>query len=417
MPRNRIGSAAPWSPPARSVSPAEPQLDAADWKALDFPPDEYAERHARTREAMRAADLDLLLVINPRNLNYLIGFAAKSYQEFQCLLFPREPGPLTMFTRLAEVTELSDLTLADAVHGYAGRVPEDPIEALTTLIDAQGFSRARIGLEVPDVFLSVRDYLKITSALSEATVVDATGLILGFRAVKSPRELALIRRAAGIADVALLSTVETIAAGMSELEVVGELYRALLAAGSDLPGSSANFGTGERTCYAHAAPTDRRIEQGDPMMLEFGASYHRYVATLGRDLSLGTPSARLRELHDVQVAACDALIASVRPGISSAVPHAAARKVIEDAGWDHGRVHTSGYGLATTCPPTFGEGIHFFDGFPYLPRTIEAGMVLSVEPPIFSAADRLGARVIDNIVVTQTGCELLSAVPREILAC
>src|ERR1700750_1522277 len=106
----------------RIVSPA--------WKALDFPPEEYAERHALTRAAMHDAGLDLLLVVNPRNLNYLIGFAAKSYQEFQCLLFAREPGPLTMLCRLAEVTELSDLTLADAVHGYSGRFPEDPIDVL-----------------------------------------------------------------------------------------------------------------------------------------------------------------------------------------------------------------------------------------------------------------------------------------------
>lgn len=389
--------------------------EQADWKALDFPPEEYDDRHARTREAMDEAGIDLLLVINPRNLQYLIGFAAKSYQEFQCLLFPREPGPLTMLTRLAEVTELSDLTLADTVHGYAGRFPEDPIEVLVALIERAGFSRARIGLEVPDGFLTVRNYLNITTALGEATVIDATGLILGFRAVKSARELALIRRAAQIADAALLATIETIAAGMSELEVVGELYRALLVRGSDVPGSSANFGSGERTCYPHAAPTDRRLQHRDPLMLEFGASYHHYTATLGRDLSLGAPSARMRELHDVQIAACDALIGSIVPGISSAIPHAAARKVIEAAGWDHGRVHTSGYGLAPTCPPTFGEGLHFFDGFPYLPRTIEAGMVLSVEPPIFSAADRLGARTIDNVVVTPTGCEILSAVPREIL--
>jgi Xaa-Pro dipeptidase len=390
---------------------------AADWKALDFPPEEYAHRHARTREAMREAGIELLLVVNPRNLNYLIGFAAKSHQEFQCLLFPSEPGPLVMLTRLAEVTELSDLTLADVVHGYAGRFPEDPIDVLALLVQQAGFATARIGLEIPDGFLSVRDYLKVVRALHEATVVDATTLILGFKTAKSPRELALIRRAAEIADSALLSTVAHISAGMSELEVVGELYRTLLSAGSDLPGSTANFATGERTCYAHAAPTQRRIEPGDPMNLEFGASYHRYTATLGRDLSLGLPSARLRELHDVQVAACEALIAAIRPGVSSAVPHAAARKVIADAGWDHGRVHTSGYGLATTFPPSFGEGLHLFDGVPYPPATIEAGMVLSVEPPVFSAADRLGARVIENVVVTATGCEVLSAVPRAIMEC
>lgn len=395
----------------------EPLDDNSAWKYRAFPDSEYAERQGRVRELMWDAGLDVLLVVNPRNLNYLIGYEAKSYQEFQCLLVPPEEGPLTMVCRLADVTELTERTLADEVIGYSGRFPEDPIEVLAAVIERHRLSAARIGLESPDYFLSVRDYLRIVAALREATLVEATGLIGELKVVKSPAELIMIRKAATIADAAMRSTIRTIDPYVTELEVASELYRALLSGGSEVPPSTVNFGSGERTCYSHAAPTDRRIQPGDFMMLEFGATFRRYTATLGRNLCLGEPSARMGELHDVQLAACDALIAAVRPGICSAIPHAAARTVIENAGLDHGRVHTSGYGLAVGFPPTFGETIHFFDGYPYSPRTLEAGMVLTVEPPVFSPKERLGARVIDNIIVTPTGCEIISDLPRNIIRC
>jgi Xaa-Pro dipeptidase len=86
--------------------------------------------------------------------------------------------------------------------------------------------------------------------------------------------------------------------------------------------------------------------------------------------------------------------------------------VIAEAGLEHGRVHTSGYGLAPGFPPTWGEPLHMIGGSPYL---LEAGMVLSVEPPAFLGEEALGARIIDNVVVTKHGAELLSKVSRDLI--
>jgi Xaa-Pro dipeptidase len=94
------------------------------------------------------------------------------------------------------------------------------------------------------------------------------------------------------------------------------------------------------------------------------------------------------------------------------VPHEAAKRVIAEAGLDRCRVHTSGYGLAPGFPPTWGEPIHMFGGSTY---TLAAGMVLSVEPPVFIGEERLGARIIDNVLVTERGAELLSRESRDLI--
>ncbi|MDX6376822.1 MAG: Xaa-Pro dipeptidase, partial [Gaiellaceae bacterium] len=97
------------------------------------------------------------------------------------------------------------------------------------------------------------------------------------------------------------------------------------------------------------------------------------------------------------------------------VPHLEAKRVIAEAGLDAGRVHTSGYGIAPGFPPSYGESIHFHSGYPYSPAELREGMVMTIEPPIFLHAERLGVRLLDNLVVTAGGAELLSTYPRDLL--
>jgi Xaa-Pro dipeptidase len=127
---------------------------------------------------------------------------------------------------------------------------------------------------------------------------------------------------------------------------------------------------------------------------------------------MGKPTARMLELYDIVRRAADACIAQIRAGVPAIVPHEAARKVIVDAGLEHGRVHTTGYGLAPGFPPTWGEPIHMFEGSQY---TLQAGMVVTVEPPVFLGEEKLGARIIDNVLVTENGAELLTRSSRDLI--
>ncbi len=386
-----------------------------EWERLDFAPEEYADRQARVRAAMEEAGIDVLLVVDPKNLNWLIGFRAKSYQEFQCLVFPLEDEPLTIICRQAEVAELTDLTLADEVRGWSGQEPEDPVDVLADVLRAGGYLGRRVGVECPYYYLSAQDHAKVVALLGDAYALDATSLVEPLKLVKSPAELALIRRAAGIADRGMHAAVQAIREGASEFDVAAALYHSLLTNGSDLPASPVNFMSGERTAYGHGAATERRIRRGDAMHLEYGAAYHRYTSTIGRNLALGAPSRRHQELHDINRAACDALIAAVRPGISSEIPHLEAKRVIAEAGLEAGRTHTSGYGIAPGFPPSYGESIHFHSGYPYSPAELREGMVMTIEPPIFLQSERLGVRLLDNLLVTADGAELLSDYPRDLL--
>jgi len=378
----------------------------------DFTAAEFAERRRRLRAALAKADLDWLVVVHPVAIRWLTGSDAKSYQEFQCLFFSAEEAPLTVLTRAGEVAEFQDDALVDEVVGWGGGIAEDPIPHFTAVAKRLGLMGARVGLDVPAFYLHPHHYLALREVLGTSLVAEPSTLVHDLTLVKSPAELAFIRRAAALADDGMAVFARALRPGRSELALAGEVMANLMTAGSGIAASPVNLVSGERSGFSHGAPTQRILRAGDCGSIEYGATWHRYTATIGRQFCLGPPTPRMLELHDIVRRAQDACIAAIRPGVSASVPHEAARAVIAEPGLEPYRVHTTGYGLAPGFPPSWGEPIHMLNDSPY---TLEAGMVLTVEPPVFIPAERLGARLIDNVLVTADGAERLTGASRELI--
>jgi Xaa-Pro dipeptidase len=248
--------------------------------------------------------------------------------------------------------------------------------------------------------------------LGAALVQDGSGLVSALRAVKSPAELDYARQAARISAIAWQALLGAVAEGRSELELAAAAYHALLSNGSGIPASTMNLMTGERSAFALGGPTDRRMRHGDTGLVEIGANRRRYTSTLGRQWNLGPASRRLKDLHSVIREAVDACIAEMRAGVPAIVPHEAAKRVIARAGLDQYRMHTTGYGMAPGFPPSWGESPNLFGGST---EVLKAGMVVSVEPHVFVAQEGLGVRLIDNVIITNDGVELLSRTPRDLV--
>lgn len=378
----------------------------------DFSSEEFASRLKRTREAMAAAGLDWLLVFHPASIHWLTGSDAKSYQEFQCLFVSSDDRPLTILTRQGEGNEFRDDSIVDEIYLHGGGEPEDPMEALARVAGVLSLRGARVGMEVPAFYLHPHHSEKIKSYLGDSFVGEATNLIPDLKLVKSAQELEYIFQAARIADAAMEDFAVALQTGRSELELAGEIYRALLSRGSGIAASPINLVSGERACFSHGAPTQRRLQNGDTGNVEFGTTFHRYTSTLGRQFNLGKVAPRTREIYDVVRRACDACIAAIRPGVLASAPHEAAKKIIAEAGFESGRVHLSGYGLAPGFPPSWAEPLHVFGGSTHV---LQEGMVVTVEPPIFLPDEKLGVRIIDNVLVTQSGAQLLSKFSRDII--
>ena len=326
----------------------------------DFTLDEFESRRSRVREAMQAQRLDWLVLCHPVSIHWLTGSDAKSYQEFQCLLMSAEPAPVMILTREGERNEFEQDALVDQVYTFGGGENEDPIVAFMALGTSLGLRQARVGLEVPAYYLHPHHYVRLQHWLGDALVAEPSNLVNDLKLIKSDAELAYIRQASRTADAAMAVFAATLQAGRSELAVAGQVMAALLSANSGIAASPINLVSGERSCFSHGAPTERVL----------------------------------------------------RDGVPAAEPHAAAKSVIEQAGMGTYRVHTSGYGLAPGFPPSWAEPLHLIGDSTY---TLRTGMVISVEPPVFIGAERLGARLVDNVLITQDGAELLSGFSRDLI--
>ena len=378
----------------------------------DFTPEEFSSRRSRVREAIAQAGLDWFIAFHPVSLHWLTGSDAKSYQEFQCLLISANDGPVIVLTREGERNEFQDDAFVDQLWTFGGAEPEDPLLLFERLCKSLGLEHARVGIEVPAYYLHPHDYLRVRSILGSALIAEPSNLIHNLKLVKSATELTYIREASRIADQAMHVFAASLRAGVSELELAGDVYQALLKGGSGLAASPINLVSGERAGFSHGAPTSRILKTGETGSIEYGAMFKRYTSTIGRQFCLGEPRPRVREVYQIVREACDAFSAEVRAGVPAIVPHEAAKRIIAKSGLDRYRVHTSGYGLAPGFPPTWGEPMHLFGGSEY---TLRAGMVVTVEPPVFIGEEFVGVRIIDNLLVTDQGAERLSQFSRDII--
>lgn len=378
----------------------------------DFTDQEFASRRERVRAAISRAGLDWLVVFHPVSIHWLTGSDAKSYQEFQCLFLSASPGPITVLTRAGERNEFLMDAHVDQLFTWGGGEPGDPLESFQSVAEHLDLQSTRIGMEVPAYYLHPRHYVRLREYFGSSLKLEATDLIHDLKLVKSEQEQNYIRKACGLADQAMSVFQNSLAEGRSELEVAGDVYHALLHSGSGLAASPINLVSGERSCFSHGAATERRLKGGDFGSVEYGATFKRYTATIGRQFCMGPPTARMRELYELVLQASDACIAAIRDGVPAIVPHEAAREVIAAAGLDSCRVHTTGYGLAPGFPPTWGEPLHMLGGSTY---TLRSGMVLTIEPPVFVGEEQLGARIIDNVLVTPSGAERLTQYSRDLM--
>lgn len=380
---------------------------------LDFSLEEFAARRAALFTAMSRQGLSWFLVFHPTSIHWLTGSQTKGYQAFQCLLADAASARLVLFTRESERHEACDDALVDDVVCWGGAGASDPIEAVVALARAMRLSSGRSpGMEVPAYYLHPHHYVRLKAALDIPDENEHPNLVHDLRLVKSPQEISCIREAARIADLCLIEVRNALAVGQAEREIVSAIYSTALSNEADIPTVPVNFVSGPRAAYSHGGPTSRRLVQGDTGNVEFCIPFKRHTVSVGRQFSIGVPCERVRMLHALAREASDACIGAIRDGTPASAAHRAASRVIDSAGFRPHRAHTLGYAVAAAFPPATGEPLQLSEGSDYV---LKAGMLLSICPNIFIGEERLGVRIVDNVLVTQGGAEILSAVPRDMI--
>lgn len=341
--------------------------------------------HARLGEL----GADAAWISDPVSIAYLTGFHTDPHERLLGLALAGA-GPVLVVPSL-EVESARAAVRGVEVVGW--RDGEDPYAVAGRAL--HGAAR-RLAVEKSHLTLAVAESLRTAAGVVD--FVDGGQVVRDLRLRKRPEELEHLQRAAEITD-GIYARIGGALLGRTEVEVAREIEGLVQAAGATL-----SFGTivqsGPNSAQPHLAPTGRRLEEGDLVLLDFGAAWQGYKADLSRTVVLGEASEQQLRMHRVVLEAHHAAIAVLRDGVTAGEVDRAARSVIEAAGLGEHFIHRVGHGLGLDAH----EGPSLDPGSE---QVLEAGMVVTIEPGVYIPGLG-GVRIEDDAVVEASGARLLT---------
>lgn len=353
--------------------------------------------------SLRTSNLDAVILNPGPTLKHLSGMNFHLMERPVVLFVAPGRDPVLVLPEL----ELPKVNLFPfKVQGIAyGENPSEWDDAFRKAAQALGLDGKRIGVEPRQ--LRLLEFRHVRAGAPEADFPDASDVLAELRLRKDKDEAEAMRRAVQIAQDALEATLPRIRIGMTEKEAAADLVVQLLKHGSDPEMPFAPIvSAGPNSANPHASPSDRKLQAGDMLVVDWGAAYNGYVSDLTRTFAVGEADEELMKIHRIVQESNAAGRAAAKPGSPCADVDKAARAVIETAGYGKYFTHRTGHGI----------GMEGHEG-PYIRgdnmQLLEPGMAFTVEPGIY-LTNRNGVRIEDNVVITETGAESLSDMPREI---
>ena len=381
----------------QAASAPLPLLDAP-W----CPAEEYRERLGRVQHEISARGLDGLVLFQPESVTWLTGFYTRGYSSFQCVLVPPAGDPLTCCRDM-------EAYYLERTGVFAPRVfwtdTDDPVRVAADAIDELFGPTPRLGVELDAWPLTARRFLRLFPQSAGVTVDDVSEALGMLRRIKSPSEIALVRRAAEAAEAGMAAAATTARAGITERTLAAAISEALIRAGSDMPGPGV-LSSGERAFHLHGSYTDRELEAGRTVQFEVLACVRHYHARFMRTIKVARASVEDFRLAERLIRIQDDAIAAVAPGVPASVPDAIYRNGVLCAGLAERYTNKTFYGVGLLLPPSGGEG----------PEASPAADWVFAENMTFHTyvlARDFGFS--ETILVTGTGCERLTNYPRELI--
>lgn len=358
--------------------------------------DKTVRRFQALRQAMSAAEVDLIMLGPGSHMRWLLGFAPHA-DERPCLLFvgARNEAFLMPGLNAEDVAARSDIRL----HRWSDG--DGPADALAgALADVEANSAARVAV---DETLRADHALLALDALPRARRCFAGSLVGALRLTKDADERRGLTASARLNDTAMQAAFAAARPGATEREIAAVVHRHYLDYGAR-PAFDI-IGGGPNGAYPHHATGDRPLEEGDPVVIDIGCVHDGWPSDMTRMAIAGEPSAEYLKIHGIVEEAVAAALAAARPGVAAGAVDAAARDVIDAAGFGEYFTTRTGHGL----------GLDLHEA-PYLSTTsdtvLEPGMVFSIEPGIYRPG-RFGVRLEEIVYLGEDGPEIFSTLSRD----
>lgn len=349
-------------------------------------------RIEKLRALMTEDMIDGYLVTSPANLRYLTNFTGTAGVAF---ITQEQAYFITDFRYMEQANnQTQGLTILQHQGDIVGEI--------IRLVESQQISV--FGFE--DAFLTVAEY-SVFEEVIDAELAPASGLIESLREQKDDAEIAIIEKACAIADEGFQHVLKMIRPGMTEIEVANQLDFFMRSLGASGTSFETIVASGARSALPHGVASEKMIEQGDMVTLDFGCVYQGYVSDITRTFAIGDPGQELKDIYQIVLGAQQKVIDAAKAGVTGAQLDAIARDFITQAGYGEAFGHSTGHGI----------GMEIHEG-PNISRSNEAelmiGNVITDEPGIYIAGLG-GVRIEDDLLILAEGNRILTQSPKELI--
>lgn len=382
-----------------------------------FDASEYQQRLIAVRQELNRRGLDLLVVTDVANQHYLTAYDGWSFYTPQAVIIPLSGEPYWVGRAMdAAGGKLTAWMSQDHIVGY----PEDyvqqanrhPMDWIAAWMARNGWSTARIGIEVESYYYSPKAHSRLTAGLPNARFIEADLLVNRIRAKKTPAEIAYMRKAARIVESAMRKAYEIIAPGVRECDAIAEIYATQVGGqagyAGDVTALPPTILAGENASAPHILWGERRFGAEETVALELAGACRHYHAGLARTLQLGRMPPKVVEVAKAVLEGMEAVVERIRPGVSAEDVHEAWQAIIGRYGLK--KESRIGYAMGIGYPPDWGE--HTISLRPGDRSILEPGN--TVHCILGMWMEGWGLEVSETILVSEQGAECLTQFPREV---
>jgi Xaa-Pro dipeptidase len=373
--------------------------------ALHFTPEELAERRRRTVASMVEAGLDGLLMFRQESMFYLTGYDTFGFVFFQCLHLGAD-GRMTLLTRAPDLRQAQHTSVIQDIRIWVDCDGANPADELRAILAEHGQRGKKLGVEWEAYGLTARNGMRLQAALDGfATLADASELVSRLRVIKSPAELAYVRRAAELADDALAQANRLAVHGADEGDILAAMQGAVFRGGGDYPANEFIIGSGRDALLCRYFSGRKTLQADDQLNLEFAGAYRHYHACLMRTIKIGKPSQAHRDMHKVALDAMAATMEALKPGRPVGEAFDAHARVVDAGGLRAHRFNACGYSLGALFAPNWMDWPMLYRGNPVVAAP---GMVFFLHMILVDSDRRLAMTPGHTVLITESGAVPLS---------
>lgn len=374
--------------------------------ALLFDAAEFETRRSRLLKQMADEKLDALLLFAQESMFWLTGYDTFGYCFFQCLVV-KSDGEMVLLTRSADMLQAKRTSNIQNIVIWVDRLSGDPTVDLKNLLDDMDLLGAKIGVEYDTHGLTGKNARLLDLQLSNfCKVQDASDVVSHLRLIKSDAELAYVRKAAKLTDLAYDAALPIIKPGADEGAILQAMQGAVFEAGGDYAANEFIIGSGADALLCRYKSGRRNLSQEDQLTLEWSGASAHYHAPMMRTLILGQPSLRHKELFKAASESFSAIEEILKPGTSFGEIFDLYTKIIEERGLTRHRLNTNGYSIGARFSPSWMENEIFFSGNPLL---LEENMTVFIHAMLTDSENDTAMMLGHSYLVTDSGNEHLSS--------